>query len=241
MLGEDGLAGLQVERDRARARLRDVRDRERPREALGERRVARAGRRGEHERQHEGDDRQTAAGHPRHCWECRYRRQVWASGARGDRPRGPCSRAGNRLIIGRMCTRDDSRTARADRRAARRAGRRAGQPRAPRADAHRRLRLRAGARVRALAARAADVRADGRARRGRTSELKAKELALLSDRLAANADTALGPARRAHAPARANERRSHSLARRARCGPRRPRPGCGSRSAASSGCSRCGS
>ena len=35
--------------------------------------------------------------------------------------------------------------------------------------------------------------------------------------------------------------RPASLLKRFRCGPRTPRPGCGSRSAASSGCSRCGS
>ena len=121
----------------------------------------------EDERQREGDDRQTAAGHPRHCSECRYRRQVWASAFAGIgraalvRRRQPAdNRAG-----GEPGTRGDPRTARADRRAARRAGRRAGQPRAPRADAHRRLRLRACARGRALAARAAHVRARGRAGR----------------------------------------------------------------------------
>ena len=83
MLGEDRLAGLQVDRDRARAGLRDVRHHERAGQALGQRRVARAGRSGEEERQHDGDDRQTAAGHPRHCSECRYRRQVWASAPAG--------------------------------------------------------------------------------------------------------------------------------------------------------------
>ena len=80
--------------------------------------------------------------------------------------------------------------------------------------------------------------------RGDTAE-KARELAALARRIDGNAATSRSSAaalaelrRHADAPRAA---RQTSSARRSRSGRRRPPPGSGSRSAASSGCSRCGS
>ena len=164
-------------------------------------------------------------------------------GARGDRPRGPCSRARQPLIIECEATvapetipalleQIDELLA---------------EPAEEPASLARLERTLTDGYAYALALEAERWRLEQRMSElaGELSdgnqELKAKELALLSDRLASERQPALGPARRrSRACARARAPFAES-ARRARCGPRRPRPGCGSRSAASSGCSRCGS
>jgi hypothetical protein len=79
VLGEERLAGLEVDRYRPGARLRDVRHGESARESRGERRVARRGRGCSQQRERRDDDRQTAAGHPLHSSERAYSRQAWAS------------------------------------------------------------------------------------------------------------------------------------------------------------------
>jgi hypothetical protein len=76
VLREQRLAGHEVDRDGAGARLRDVRHGKRTGQPLRKRRVACAGRSREHEG-HEHDDRQAAAGHPQHCSDGRERRQAW--------------------------------------------------------------------------------------------------------------------------------------------------------------------
>jgi len=62
VVGEQGLSGLQVEGDRGRPGLGDVRHREGLRESLRQWRASRARRTGQKQRE-DDDDRQAAAGH----------------------------------------------------------------------------------------------------------------------------------------------------------------------------------
>jgi hypothetical protein len=75
VLGEERLAGLEVEGDRGRLASGDVRNRERSCEPLCERGASGARRRSEDERE-EGDDRQTTAGHLVNSSEHEHARQA---------------------------------------------------------------------------------------------------------------------------------------------------------------------
>jgi hypothetical protein len=75
VLGEEGLARLQVEGHGGRLRTGDVRDGERFREALGQRRAPGAGGPRQDERRKE-DDRQTASGHLGNSSEQKHGRQA---------------------------------------------------------------------------------------------------------------------------------------------------------------------
>ncbi len=129
-------------------------------------------------------------------------------------------------------------------RARRRRGRSDAGP--PRGHAHRGLRAGARPRGRADPARAAARR--GRARGRRRRPFPPERRARVARRPSDAAPTASWRSC-ARCSGRCTSGRGHGggsprrtrRPRRSRCGPRRPRPGCGCRSAASSGCSRCGS
>ena len=189
----------------------------------------------------EDENRRGGVARSDHCSERPARRQAWAAWPQmmglaalvaATRP------LDNRLTV---AYREHARAvrARSTRSWPSRLRREPGRARAPRAHAHGRLRARALARGRALPPPAAHDRARRRAADG-NQEQKPRSWC----RSRAGCRTRAPSSRRlratlTHAP-HAGQNRARAP-RRSRCEPRRRPPGCGSRSAASSGCSRCGS